>query len=287
MTAAISAAAYGLRKSKEENIEDELGTEAVRILAENNIDNAQSAENPHFRIYLDTLISDGNFAKMVFASEALDDAADQCLANDRYSMCYPEPSFCYADTGDPIPTSGSHSQVEHMNDDDHCLYYTYDLPLYFIDKSREIKISFDTKYDKEFNETNYNLAENVEITVDLSPNVERKIFVDENGTEFVLSPLGFSTFAPMDKLQYLLNGKCAFEYVALIGSDGTEYPNDRYEYVLCPPSNLELKKEYLDQFGIDGPYDIGQYQISFGDLFDVENYVGIKIDDNYIMEKAE
>ena len=71
------------------------------------------------------------------------------------------------------------------------------------------------------------------------------------------------------------------------GSDGTEYPNDRYEYVLCPPSNLELKKEYLDQFGIDGPYDIGQYQISFGDLFDVENYVGIKIDDNYIMEKAE
>ncbi len=287
LTAAISAAAYGLRKSKEENIEDYLGTEAVRILADNNIDNAQSAENPHFRIYLDTLISDGNYAEMVFACEALDDEADQYLVNDGYSWCFPEPVFCYADTGDPIPTSGSQMQARLMNDDDPYMYYTYKLPLYFIDKTREIKISFDTIYDKEFNEMDHNLADDTEMTVNFSPNVKRKIFVDENGTEFVLSPLGFSTFAPMDKLEYLLNEKRTYEYVALIGSDGTEYPKDRLGFGLCFPSSPELEKEYLDQFGINGPYDIGQYQISFGDLFDVENYIGIKIDDNYIMEKTE
>ncbi len=288
LTAAISAAAYGLRRSKEENIEDQLGTEAVRILADNNIDNAQSAENSHFRIYLDTLISDGNFAEMVFACEALDDEADQYLVNDEYSWCYPEPVFCYEDTGEPVPVAGSSIGGRMTDDDDPYMYYTCNLPLYFIDKSREIKISFDTKYDREFNEMDHNLADDIEMTVNFSPNVKRKIFVDENGTEFVLSPLGFSTFAPMDKLEYLLNEKRTYEYVALIGSDGTEYPKDRLSgYGLCYPSSPELEKEYLDQFGIDGPYDIGQYQISFGDLFDVENYIGVKIDDNYIMEKTE
>ena len=276
----VTAAAYyaGYRLEGGQIIREFYGENAETWFDSNGLNDKQAEQNSHFDVSMYSFISDGNYFNSVWCIEALDESAKKELENDGHCNI----QAYYADTGEKINMAGSSTWWnESLNDDAHH-YISHKMSLYDVDISRDIEYRIDYRlitldsivYDTE-------LTDGLKFVVNASPNVETKIVANENGTEFLLSPLGVSQKFRGEEYPYEIKETLIKEF-SLIKSDGS------YEFPFGE-GNCNYGTVGYDYSGIEGNDYKNEvmFQMAFDDIIDISDVVGIKIDDDIYMAVNE
>ena len=262
----VTAAAYyaGYRLEDGQIIRKFYGENAETWFDSNGLNDKQAEQNGHFDVTMYSFISDGNFCKSVWCIEALDEAAQEQLN----SVSFYKIQAYYADTGEKINMAGSSTAADtELNDETHH-YYSHRMPLNGVDISRDIEFRIEDYPVYELQEYDFTLKDGLKFVVNASPNVETKILSNEKGTELVLSPLGAS-----QKFRAGEDYPEKTRDICLIKSDGSyEYPDDGFGYYAA-----------IDNEDSENPFPI-TVQVTFGDILDISNIVGVKIGDEIYWE---
>lgn len=208
----------------------------------------QVQENERLRITLDTLMSDGLEASLIFTAETFDSEGDVLLAvSDMFaSNMY---KLYYADTGEPIECEGGILSIGGEK-------FWSNIELDGVDTSREILFRFgireDPTTDAEDDLSYYELSDqSFTFTVSLAPNVDVVILKNDLGEEVMMS-----------QFEIVLKGKEIFidiDDIRLIKNDGSlePIPND-------------------NGFRCCGTDD-NRTRLFFGDFIDLDDYSGIEM----------
>ncbi len=270
----ITAAGMTARLSKEEAANHLLGNGAASFLEENHVSGSQETENPHFRVYLDSLSSDGHIAKMMFCFEALDETGIEQLKN---GPGVPDFMPYYLDTGEDILfTHGSSESNSLLNDERH-VYVCRELPLYQIDLRRPVGLRFKSgTYFWDVDDPNP--ADSLTLKVDLSANLETMTVVNESGTALLLSPLGLSAIGPEKEMDSIETK--ADTMVVLLYSDGSERIMSQSQGFRIGRSTHNVPEDPL--------YGQAELRIGFGSLTEISGCTGVRIGEKvFYAEKAE
>ncbi|MBQ7012868.1 MAG: hypothetical protein IJN11_02990 [Oscillospiraceae bacterium] len=261
----ITAVGMTARLTKEEAANQLMGTGAASFLEENDVSGAQKTENPHFRVYLDSLSSDGHIAKMMFCFEALDETGIEQLKNGPGA-----PDFMpyYLDTGEDIMfTHGSSESNSLLNDERH-VYVCRELPLYQIDLSRPVGLRFKSgTYFWDVDDPNP--ADGLTLKVDLSANLETMTVVNESGTALLLSPLGLSAIGPEKEMDSIETK--ADTMVVLLYDDGSER-------IMSQSQGFRIGRT-MHNVPEDPLYGQTELRIGFGSLTEIGSCTGVRIGD--------
>lgn len=260
-TGAISAGAYAYTKFiHRQGVEHYLGAQTANELENSGLVFNEVSENEHIRVTLDTVLSDGQFAHMIFTVEKLDDEARSIVD------CGPMAGVCYTDSdtqGEDIPmfVSGGMSWVEGIKNDplDDSFSFNVDIHPHQADLSRKIKLKFHTTGDWD----EPDIFDGIEFTPDVSKNVESVTMTADYGGEVTLLPCGLTG----QHIQLPFNeneagyGTHPYKWL-LIRSDGTRKPLSEYSI------RGSLGGELPDLF----------FFVEVKDFNDFDEYVGIEID---------
>lgn len=260
----VTTAAYyaGYRLEDGQIIRKFYGENAETWLDSSGLNEKQAGQNGHFDVTMYSPVSDGMYCNTLWCIEALDDTAKEQLGN---TITINIQAY-YADTGEEINMSGSSSWWNESLNSDTYRYFSHSIPLAGIDISRDIEFRIDNFMTFDSMVPADELTDGLKFIVNASPNVETKIIANEKGTEFWLSTLeavhilGANEEYP-DKIQK----------VCLIKSDGSYEPVYEWGWT-CGNAIGETK--------ITEPMLI----ISFREMFDISDVIGIKIDDDIYLE---
>ena len=167
----------------------------------------------------------------------------------------------YADTGEEINMAGSSSWWwnEPFNNETYH-YFSHRMPLDHIDISRDIEFRIDRFDEVSANE----MTNGLEFVVNASPNVDTKIMANENGAEFELSTLGAIHILSENE-----DYPDEIKKVSLIKSDGSYKDFHEWGWSCGEMGNIKV------------------ISISFREMFDISDVIGIKIDDDIYMAADE
>ncbi len=268
ITGAFGAGAYykGYRLDNGQIIRKLGGENAEEFLESNGLNEVKEKENGHFDISITSIISDGNYCRAFWCIEALDEAAVKQLK----CVLPPTVKAYYADTGEEINMSGSHTPHDTSINDEAHFYFSLIIPLRDIDVSRDIEFRIITGAFYVNNDEN--LADGLSFTTNVSRNVETKIIADEKETELLLSPLGISHFFGNDKEYYLPNEIEAVKFIK------RNQHNEIYE---VPAENWGCLSS-ISNINYYGEFPV-EWSIDFNKLVDISDIEGIKINDDVYM----
>jgi len=178
--------------NREDTLTSLEGDEFVKFVEENNITFTDSAENSHIRVYLDSVVSDGKLCRINYCFEALD---KKCLklfreADKNDSSIMRHLYLCYSDNYTLVTMSGITDDRLFFNNDNQ-IYFSYIITVDDIDLTRPVSLNFaaEAPYIADpYNPDNF--FRDIDIPVDLSPNIASLVIADEYGTEMRMSQLG-------------------------------------------------------------------------------------------------
>lgn len=278
-TGAIGAGAYAFAQfNNKHNVELYMGQENTDRLENVGFALNDVRENEHVRVTLDTVLSDGQSAEIIYTFEKLDDKARKLIVE------RPIVQFIYTDTGEMFMPHGSSSYMYY--DDTLAIYPFYDarrpesdtftfmrlIPPASADFSRPIKMYFNTEMvmDEEYKE----LFDGIEFDLDLSKNVETALLTSEDGRELILSPFGVSAIDPP-----YTDDKYFCENIFFLKADGTRVSPDDMSFY---HDWLNCSYELVGDGTLIAALNDGSAEVSFAILlptfYDLNDYIGIEIE---------
>lgn len=168
------------------------GSEYIDFLNENNINVTDIVENSHMRVYLDSIVSDGKVCRINYCCESLDSKCQKLFdeVNRNNGSLLQNLFLSYSDNYELVSVLANSDENKILNDENH-LYFSYIVSLENVDFTRPVSITFasETEYISK-PDSPKNLFNNIEIPVDLKPNISSIVITDENGIEMNMSPIG-------------------------------------------------------------------------------------------------
>ncbi|MBO4866962.1 MAG: hypothetical protein J5582_10460 [Ruminococcus sp.] len=147
------------------------------------------SENEHFRITVDTVLSDGNVGSMVLTVESLDsEDIDYIGEKPFFDMYITEKND--VSTGDKIFLEGGGS-IHHDVVTDTQYSFQKDLYLCDIDVEKDYVMTFGL--DRRDKKNDPELFDGISFDISFRPNVDVKEFEDEDGRHIYFSQIGFYT----------------------------------------------------------------------------------------------
>lgn len=234
------------------------GSEYIDFLNENNINVTDIVENSHMRVYLDSIVSDGKVCRINYCCESLDRKCQELFneVNRNNGGLLQNLFLSYSDNYELVSVLANSDENKILNDENH-LYFSYIVSLENVDFTRPVSITFasETEYISK-PDSPKNLFNNIEIPVDLKPNISSIVIADENGIEMNMSPIGIF-FKESNGFRFGTGtNKIALYYVD--GREPVEYEigilkttnNDGYDGIIYTNHEL-IKTEDLVKVEID------------------------------------
>ena len=259
MTVTAGAYAYNQLFHKE-GVAEYVGKETVEMIEEQGNALGQVAENEHFRMTLDTILSNGSNARLFMTVDALDDEAKEMLGKKS-----PNVRLRYADSNETLyieqmelidePADGSFTfQIIVFSDNTD---FSRKMILDFIDPNADFASLGTEEIPEEF----FKGFEGLSFEADLSQNYEVAELHSEDGRLVRLSRAG---------VEVLREG-------AITEPDGEGYDEDEAPCVyLIRNDGTREKAEIFSEFvNFD---DNGHTELYHGDIKDINEYSGVEVD---------
>lgn len=255
-TGAVGAGAtYAYKQlSNRTGVEHYMGEQTADEIESMGLAFNDTSENGHIRMTVDTAISDGNFARLIITLEKLDDEARSIVDDSPLTGVY------YADTGEECTlyvNSGAMSWEPGVVNDPLSDVFTFktDIIPYEADFSRMITLKFHSTSDWD----EPDIYDGIEITVDLSKNVDSVTMTSEYGGKLTLTP-------------FTLVG----EHILPQESDSDFFDIDKYFMIRSDGTREPMFDHHMD--GYAGYYPVPHIILDFRDSYDLDNYIGVEID---------